>query len=96
MTDMVPALAAYLAQPEISLTVLADGSGVILDIGASQVITLNDTGVFLTEALKDGACSSEDLLKQLTDAYEVDTAEAEADVVAFVELLAGHLIISQA
>lgn len=95
MTDKVPELAAYLAQPEVTLTVLADGSGVILDIAASQVITLNDTGVLLAEALKEGATSSGGLVAQLTATYEVDEADARADVADFIELLAGHLLITQ-
>ncbi len=95
MTDKAAELAAYLAQPEVTLTVLADGSGVILDIAASQVITLNDTGVLLAEALRDGVASSEELVDQLTTSYEVDQADARADVGDFLDLLAGHLLIAR-
>lgn len=91
MTDL-SALANYLDQPDVSKTVLADGSGVLLDIAASQVITLNETSVFLTEAIQAGASDTEQLVQQLVDAYDVDEATAHEDVARFIDMLSKHLL----
>jgi len=95
MTDRIAELADYLQQPDISLTVLADGSGVILDIAASQVITLNNTGTTLAEAMRDGARELDELTRQLSEEYDVDAATADAEIQAFCDTLSGYLLTTR-
>ena len=48
------------------------------------MMNLNDTGAFLFEKMIDGI-SREDLIKALTDEYDVDVETASKDVDAFIE-----------
>jgi hypothetical protein len=68
----------------ITRTALADGSGVILDIKGLAVYSFNETGMFLVEALCEGAMDEGALVARLMAAFEVDEATARADVDAFI------------
>ena len=64
------------------------GQNVVVPIGDAAVdfngmISLNDSGAFLWEALAQGATEAE-LKAALLETYDVDEARAEADVNAFV------------
>ena len=83
------ALAGLLASGELTQKTLADGTGVILDVESLQVFTLNETGMFLVEALTEGAASVDELADRLTDEFDVDRATARADVEVFVGGLEG-------
>lgn len=50
------------------------------------IITLNNSGKLLFETLMNGA-EKADLITCLTDAYDVDAEQAEADVDTFLETL---------
>lgn len=65
------------------------GSFVVVPIGEAAtefngMMNLNDTGAFLFEKLIDGI-SREDLIKALTDEYDVDVETASKDVDSFIE-----------
>ena len=64
--------------PEKTLLLLADGCTSI-----DRVMSLNETGEFLYERLKDGA-SERELTEALCSAYEVEEETASRDVRAFV------------
>ena len=50
------------------------------------VLTLNETGALLWEALVPG-CEIEDLVSVLTKEYEIDAEQAREDINAFIEKL---------
>ena len=77
-------LADLLRSDRITRTALADGSGVVLDVQGLAVYSFNETGLFLVEAVCEGAADSDDLVARLMDAFEVDEATARADVDAFI------------
>lgn len=84
-------LAAYLARDDINYTVLADGSGVILDLSVGQVLTLNTTGAFLVQAIRDG-CSEHRLLQhELTQRFDVDGTVAARDIDEFIAQLSAYI-----
>jgi len=85
-------LSSLLSSEGISHTRLADHSGVILDIDSLQVFSVNDTGMCLVEALRDGIDDHEGLLQRIVDEFEVDRETAAGDVDAFVEELAQYLV----
>lgn len=65
------------------------GSHVVVPVGASVVdfngmITLNETGAFLWGLLNQGA-APEDLVRRLTEEYDVTPEEARRDVDAFLQ-----------
>ena len=50
------------------------------------MITLNDTGAFMWNILKDGA-TKDDLVNALTSEYDIDKETASKDIDAFLEKL---------
>lgn len=88
-------LAAMLAEDELTTTKLVDGTGVILDVDSLQVFTLNETGMFLVEAMGEGVADRDGLVSRLVESFEVGRDEAGADVDAFVADLAGFLVAGE-
>jgi hypothetical protein len=88
-------LASTLRGEHYSLTKLADATGVLLNVDARLVHTLNETGVFLVEAIMAGAVAPEDLVAALVTAFEVDQQTAAQDVTRFLEEL-GHKLALEA
>jgi Coenzyme PQQ synthesis protein D (PqqD) len=85
-------LAAMLADDELTTTKLVDGTGVILDVDTLQVFTLNETGMFLVEALGDGVSDRDGLVARMVENFEVEDDVASADVDAFIGELAKFLL----
>ena len=85
-------LSRLLSSEAVSQTRLADHSGVILDIDSLQVFSVNDTGMCLVEALRDGVDDHEGLVQRIVEQFEVDRERAASDVDAFVEELARYLV----
>ena len=85
-------LSRLLSSDAISQTRLADHSGVILDVDSLQVFSLNETGMCLVEALREGVEDHDGLVKKLVSQFDVDEVTAAGDVDAFVEELARHLV----
>ncbi len=88
-------LSRLLASEEFTQTKLADETGVILDVDSLQVFTLNETGMFLVEVLRDGVTTREGLVERMIEDFEVDEGTAGADVDAFVGELAEWLILKR-
>ena len=85
-------LAAMLATDELTTTMLVDGTGVILDVDSLQVFTLNETGMFLVEAMGEGVDDRDGLVARMVENFEVEDDEAGRDVDAFVGDLAKFLL----
>ena len=68
------------------ITRLQDESGVLLNSEDLLVFTLNETGLFLLEAIEEGKAVSEaDLAELLTQKFEVSEGQARQDIREFVE-----------
>lgn len=63
------------------------------EVDFDYIIHLNDTAKLLFESLMENDLSVDDLVKILTDNYEVSEEEALSDVEAFVEMLKLHNIL---
>ena len=85
-------LAAMLADDELTTTKLVDGTGVILDVDTLQVFTLNETGMFLVEAMGEGVDERDELVARLVATFEVEDGVAADDVDAFIGELATFLL----
>jgi hypothetical protein len=85
-------LSRLLSSDAISQTRLADHSGVILDIDSLQVFSVNDTGMCLVEALRNGIDDHQGLVNCLVEEFDVDRETAAGDVDAFVEELTRYLV----
>ena len=64
----------------IAMVVKADNADV------NGVLTLNESGALLWKALEQG-CEIEELIRILTEQYEIDLKQATEDANAFVEKL---------
>ena len=62
--------------------------------GKNMLISLNGLGKFLFEKLEN-ECTVEDLVKSVTNTYNVDEKRAKADIEAFIEKLKAQDIIIQ-
>ena len=72
--------------PKCLLTELEDGTGVVLNLETKFYHTLNATAVTLWKALAHGACDNQVLASTLVSAFQVEEAQAMADVaVALLE-----------
>lgn len=84
-------IANLLQQQRLTHTKLADHTGVLLLLDGLQVLSLNETAMFLVEAMKAGATTEAALVERLTQEFDVDAVTATRDVAAFVANLARRL-----
>ncbi len=77
-------IAEFLRSDRVTRTNLADRSGVVLDVHGLAVYSLNETGMFLVNALCEGVADEGALAAKLVEAFVVDDATARADVAEFV------------
>jgi hypothetical protein len=85
-------LSRLLSSEAVSQTRLADHSGVILDIDSLRVFSVNETGMCLVEALRDGVDDHDGLVGRIVAEFDVDREEAAADVDSFVAELSRYLV----
>ena len=72
-----------------------DGTGLVFNPESNAAVSLNKTGVYLWNRLKDGATEAE-LIAGLLEKYEGVTEEkATADVKAFLEELRSRSLLSE-
>jgi hypothetical protein len=78
-------LAAELARGEMSLTTLADGSAVLLDLERRQVLSLNSSARFILDILlSEAEPDTASILSAFQQTYGLDASVAEQDLQAFV------------
>lgn len=58
--------------------------GKLKNVDFTNLLTLNETAAVVWECMTQGEFEVDDLVKALTDAYEVDEAQAREDVVALL------------
>jgi methyltransferase-like protein len=58
----------------------------------NSVYTLNETGAYIWEQI-DGEKNVEEIITSLTEEYDIDKQNAEADVCTFIETMSKYLII---
>ena len=83
--NAIERLSRLMQSDKVTQTKLADETGVILHLDSLQVLTLNETGMFLVERIGEGLSTVDQLIATLTDDFEVDEATARADVETFVD-----------
>lgn len=88
-------ISAALKAGELSMTVLADHTGVILDIDRHQVLSLNPTGVFILQQLLDDQRSQEEarLVTAIAARYGIGDARAAEDLSVFLNDLTRLLAV---
>ena len=72
-----------------------DGTGLVFNPESNAAVSLNKTGVYLWNRLKDGATEAE-LIAGLLEKYDgVSEEKAAADVKAFLEELRSRSLLSE-
>ncbi len=61
----------------------------VKDIDYTHVLTLNETATTIWKRMTEGEFETDDLVKAITDAYEVDEEQARKDAVEMLEKLRG-------
>jgi phosphoribosylformylglycinamidine (FGAM) synthase PurS component len=75
----------FAPNPQVLLTELGDGTGVLLHLDTKFYYTLNDTGIFVWKALADTAYqTSTTLAARLAKVFNVSVEAAERDVDAIL------------
>ena len=59
----------------------------------NSVYTLNETGAFIWELI-DGRKSIEEIIKSLTEEYDIGYESASEDVLSFINNMSNYLIIN--
>ena len=83
-------LGALLRSGRIIRTRLADQSGVMVDTAGTRMLSLNETGMFLVEALASGA-GLDALVERLVREFRVSEPTARQDVERFLGELMGFV-----
>ncbi len=66
--------------------------GFVFDPLTGESFTVNQTGLFILKRLKENK-SQEEIIKELTESFEVSKEEAERDVVDFIEKLRSYRLV---
>jgi len=80
-------IAEAMTTGRLSLTVLDDGSGVLLDQEKEALLSLNTTGLAIVSAIADGCREEQDLAERLSQQFDIDPEKAKADVHHFLTQL---------
>jgi len=75
----------YLSSNNVELTLLADGSGVLLDLEGHQVLSLNNTGATIAQALLQEKKDINDVIAEFSDEYEITQDQAKTDIAEFLD-----------
>jgi hypothetical protein len=85
-------LAALLRDDRIGFTPLEDGTSVLLDPEALEVLSLNPSATCVIECLRAGECDPGMIADALVAAFDVGRDRALTDVEEFVALLAERFL----
>ena len=84
-------LSQILASERLTHTILADNTSVLLNVNGMRILSLNETGTFLVEAIKQGMRTEQQLVAALRQEFDVDEATARRDLEQFLKALQSHL-----
>jgi 5'(3')-deoxyribonucleotidase len=74
---------------------LDENEGVLVDLNAKRYYTLNETALFVWRLLEK-KISADEIVKQLTDAYEVTAVQARASVDKLLSELSQRNLLTRA
>ncbi|MGY6629500.1 MAG: PqqD family protein [Wenzhouxiangella sp.] len=81
------ALKRSISEGRLSLNLLDDGSGVLLDGAKEELLTLNRTAAFIVGQLESADPSADDLVRALYREFAVEEDRARNDVHQLIEEL---------
>jgi hypothetical protein len=81
----------HLREGRLSVTVMDDGSGVLLDSEKEALFNLNATGLFIIERIRAGCGSVEAVADELARAFRIEHRRARSDAERFLSELEATL-----
>ncbi len=82
--DVTKRVAEAFASGRVTATPLVDGSGVLLNVETLEVAQVDQTGMWIVEALASGVDNIRSLVSNLCNRCDVDSGRAEEDVTGFL------------
>jgi len=87
----------FAPNPQVLLTELNDGTGVLLHLDTKFYYTLNDTGIFVWKALADASCQTPtSLAARVAEVFDVSIEAAERDVETVLREMSNEGLVCQA
>ena len=77
-------IAGSLRSGRFAVARLPDGSGVLLEVEGLRVLSLNETGMAVLDAIGNGLTTTDGLVSELVRTFDVDEATARRDLEAFL------------
>ena len=84
-------LAAVLQSKNVTMTTLADGTGVVVDLAGMKLLTVNSTGMLIVRELCNGNDSLHRVAEAIATEFDVDETVAALNAVTFLEELENAL-----
>jgi len=76
-----------LEQDRLSLTLMDDGSGVLLDARKEALFSLNPSGLFVIQQVAAGVDRLDTLADAMVERFRIDAEQARRDAEAFIRAL---------
>lgn len=73
------ALLDKLRENSLTITELADGTGVVLDMSNSQVLSLNNSALLMIQEIRNGTAVDE-IPRKISEQFEIDQDTAAKDL----------------
>lgn len=80
----IQSIADHLETGRLTLTIMDDGSGVLLDTEREALFSLNATGLVLIQQIRAGAKNIEDIAAVVAERFQVGPEQARRDAVRFL------------
>lgn len=85
-------LTSRLRSPDVTMTTLSDGSGILVDLTGMEILRFNPTGTLIVSTLREGDPEEADeLAKVVAERFNADIATVKRDVLKFLGVLTGVL-----
>jgi hypothetical protein len=73
-----------LAEGQLTISALDDGSGVVLDVSGEQLLEMNPTGLAIMQAIADGAENEAQVAELVVNRFDAPLERVVDDVRVFV------------
>jgi hypothetical protein len=84
-------IAKALDESRLTINVLEDGSGVVLDVEGERMLTANVAGIAIIEAIAEGSRDRKGVACSLAARFDISESRASEDVAGFVGKVAQGL-----
>lgn len=83
-------LTSRLRSPDVTMTTLSDGSGILVDLTGLEILMFNPTGTLIVTTLREGDPKAPDeIARVVAERFNADIATVTKDVLEFLTILKG-------